>query len=88
MPAPASNEPLPRSEDSPDPMTTVIVIVVGAVAVAGAYLRWATGPVLAAYRVGRQVERILAFQRARPMRPAPVSGAGDQDQQWAARGVD
>jgi len=69
-------------------MTTVIVIVVGAVAVAGAYLRWATGPVLAAYRVGRQVERILAFQRARPMRPASVSGAGGQDQQWAARGVD
>jgi len=68
-------------------MTTVTVIVIGAVAVAGAYLRWATGPVLTAYRVGRQVERILAIQRGWPARLAPANDAGSQDQQWAGRNV-
>lgn len=62
-------------------MTTVTIIVIGAAAVAGGYLRWATGPVLAAYRVGRYVERILAFQRTWPRRSASVNGAGGQDQQ-------
>ena len=38
-------------------MTTIVILA--AVTVAGLYLRWATGPVLAAYQVGRQVERML-----------------------------
>jgi len=46
----------PRSEDS-DLMTTVVILA--AVVVAGAYLHWATGPVLVAYHVGRRVERML-----------------------------
>jgi hypothetical protein len=40
-------------------MTTVVIIV--AVVVAGVYLRWATGPVLVAFQVGRRVERMLTF---------------------------
>jgi hypothetical protein len=68
-------------------MTTVTVTVIGAVAAAGAYLRWAAGPVLTAYRVGRQVERILAIQRGWPARLAPANDAGSQDQQWAGRKV-
>jgi hypothetical protein len=47
----------PRSEDS-DPMTTIVILA--AITATGVYLRWATGPVLAAYQVGRQVERIIA----------------------------
>jgi hypothetical protein len=39
-------------------MTTIVILA--AVTVTGVYLRWATGPVLAAYQVGRQVERMLA----------------------------
>jgi hypothetical protein len=39
-------------------MTTIVIAA--AVAVAGVYLRWAAGPALAAYQVGRQVERMLA----------------------------
>jgi hypothetical protein len=42
-------------------MTTVIII--GTVALASTYLRWATGPVLVAYRVGRRVERVLIRTR-------------------------
>jgi len=38
-------------------MTTVVILA--AVVVAGAYLHWATGPVLVAYHVGRRVERML-----------------------------
>jgi len=37
-----------------------IVVILAAVVVAGVYLRWATGPVLVAYEVGRRVERMLA----------------------------
>ena len=47
----------PRSEDS-DPTTTIVILA--AVTASGLYLRWATGPVLAAYQVGRHVERALA----------------------------
>ena len=36
------------------------IVILAAIAVAGVYLRWATGPVLAAYQVGRHVERVLA----------------------------
>jgi hypothetical protein len=39
-------------------MTTTVVFA--AIIATGVYLRWATGPVLAAYQVGRQVERLLA----------------------------
>jgi hypothetical protein len=39
-------------------MTTIVTLAT--VTVAGVYLRWAAGPVLAAYQVGRQVERMLA----------------------------
>ncbi len=39
-------------------MTTIVILAV--IAVGGLYLRWATGPVLTAYQVGRQVERMLA----------------------------
>ena len=39
-------------------MTTIVIFA--AVIATGVYLRWATGPVLAAYQVGRQVERVLA----------------------------
>ena len=35
------------------------IVILAAIAVAGVYLRWATGPVLAAYQIGRQVERML-----------------------------
>jgi hypothetical protein len=38
-------------------MTTVVILA--AVVVAGVYLRWATGPVLLAYQIGRRVERVL-----------------------------
>ena len=38
-----------------------IVVILAAVVVAGVYLRWATGPVLVAYEVGRRVERMLTF---------------------------
>jgi hypothetical protein len=38
-------------------MTTIVILA--AIAVAGVYLRWATGPVLAAYQVGRHIERLL-----------------------------
>lgn len=48
---------IPRREDT-DPMTTILILA--AVTVTGVYLRWAIGPVLAAYQVGRQVERMLA----------------------------
>ena len=47
---------VPCSEDS-DPMTTIVIPA--AIAVAGVYLRWAIGPVLAAYQVGRHMERML-----------------------------
>ena len=39
-------------------MTTTVVFA--AIIATGVYLRWAAGPVLAAYQVGRQVERLLA----------------------------
>lgn len=39
-------------------MTTIVIFA--AIIATGVYLRWATGPVLAAYQVGRQVERVLA----------------------------
>jgi hypothetical protein len=39
-------------------MTTIVILAT--ITVAGVYLRWAVGPVLAAYQVGRQVERMLA----------------------------
>jgi hypothetical protein len=39
-------------------MTTIVILA--AITVAGVYLRWATGPVLAAYQVGRHIERMLA----------------------------
>ena len=39
-------------------MTTIVILAV--ITVGGLYLRWATGPVLTAYQVGRQVERMLA----------------------------
>jgi len=48
-----------------DPMTAIVIIAT--ITVTGAYLRWATGPVLAAYQVGRHIERMLA-ERA-PSRP-------------------
>ena len=38
-------------------MTTIVILV--AITATGMYLRWATGPVLAAYQVGRHVERLL-----------------------------
>jgi len=38
-------------------MTTIVIPA--AIAVAGVYLRWAIGPVLAAYQVGRHMERML-----------------------------
>ncbi|MBO0818237.1 MAG: hypothetical protein J2P30_24135 [Actinobacteria bacterium] len=38
-------------------MTTIVIPA--AIAASGVYLRWAIRPVLAAYRVGRQVERML-----------------------------
>ena len=38
-------------------MTTIVIFA--AIIATGVYLRWATGPVLAAYQVGRQVERML-----------------------------
>jgi len=47
----------PRSEDS-DHMT--VIVILAAITATGIYLRWATGPVLAAYQVGRHVERVLA----------------------------
>jgi hypothetical protein len=39
------------------------VIVIGTVALASTYLRWAAGPVLAAYQIGRRVERVLIHTR-------------------------
>jgi hypothetical protein len=39
-------------------MTTIVILA--AVTATGLYLRWATAPVLAAYQVGRHVERVLA----------------------------
>jgi hypothetical protein len=39
------------------------VIIIGTVALASTYLRWATGPVLAAYQIGRRVERVLSHTR-------------------------
>jgi hypothetical protein len=39
-------------------MTTIVILA--AITATGVYLRWATGPALAAYQVGRQVERIIA----------------------------
>lgn len=39
-------------------MTTIVILA--AITATGIYLRWATGPVLAAYQVGRHVERLLA----------------------------
>ena len=39
-------------------MTTIVILA--AITATGLYLRWATGPVLAAYQVGRHVERALA----------------------------
>ena len=39
-------------------MTTIVILA--AVTATGLYLRWATRPVLAAYQVGRHVERVLA----------------------------
>jgi hypothetical protein len=39
-------------------MTTIVILA--AITATGMYLRWATGPVLAAYQVGRHVERVLA----------------------------
>jgi hypothetical protein len=38
-------------------MTSIVILAV--ITVGGLYLRWATGPVLTAYQVGRQVERVL-----------------------------
>ena len=38
-------------------MTTIVIFA--AITATGVYLRWATGPVLAAYQVGRHVERVL-----------------------------
>ena len=46
--------------------TTIgIIIIVGLVLLAGAFLRWATVPVKAGYWVGRRAERIIAARRAR-----------------------
>lgn len=42
-----------------------IIIATTAVVPAGAYLRWATRPVLAAYDLGRQLERVLRRDRGR-----------------------
>jgi hypothetical protein len=39
---------------------TTTTVVFAAIIATGVYLRWATGPVLAAYQVGRHVERLLA----------------------------
>jgi hypothetical protein len=39
-------------------MTTIVILA--AITATGMYLRWATGQVLAAYQVGRHVERVLA----------------------------
>jgi hypothetical protein len=39
-------------------MTTIVILA--AIIAAGVYLRWAVWPALAAYQVGRQVERMLA----------------------------
>jgi hypothetical protein len=36
-----------------------IIVILAVITVGGLYLRWATGPVLTAYQVGRQVERML-----------------------------
>jgi hypothetical protein len=36
------------------------IVIFAAIIATGVYLRWATGPVLAAYQVGRHVERVLA----------------------------
>lgn len=44
-------------------MTTIVILA--AVTALGMYLRWATGPVLAAYQVGRHVERALAALNSR-----------------------
>jgi hypothetical protein len=65
-----------------------IIVILAVITVGGLYLRWATGPVLTAYRVGRQVERMLATinrsgaepGRAGPGRrrsPVPVPPAAD-----------
>jgi hypothetical protein len=47
-------------------MTTIVILA--AVTVTGLYLRWATAPVLAAYQVGRHVERVLATLHSRAAR--------------------
>ena len=53
-------------------MTTIVIFA--AIAVAGVYLRWATGPVLAAYQVGRQVERMLTSLYGGAAGPDPDTG--------------
>jgi hypothetical protein len=62
-------------------MTTIVIISI--IAVAGAYLRWATGPVLIAYQVGRQVERMLGrpAQMARVFHAANGIGRRDRERQ-------
>ena len=52
-------------------MTTIVIFA--AIAVAGVYLRWATGPVLAAYQVGRYIERILTTLNGKAAGPDRVN---------------
>ena len=52
-------------------MTTIVILA--AVTAMGLYLRWATGPVLAAYQVGRHVERVLATLNSGATPPAATT---------------